>query len=158
MNIDDPDWGPMGPPAGATPTGGLLPPSVCPQPCPVTVDILLCRPRSHPQVPVDPFGDPKWSPPGVRVVPEWETRDVKPLPGGPVLIGPGGQFVYPTPMLPEGSRGLPTAAGVLSDLDDDTAPTPVAAGIVLPAFLRQIPWWGWAALAVLLLRRRRRSR
>lgn len=156
MTLDDVDH-PFGVPSAPGGSGGLLPPSVCPQPCPITVDVLLCRPRANPQIPVDPFGDPKFTPPGVRTVPEWETKGVKPLPGGPVLVGPGGQYVYPTPMLPAGPRGLPIAAGELSEFDVDVTPAPAAlTGFTLPAWVSTIPWWAWAAAAVFLLRRRRR--
>ena len=142
-------WGGQLP--AANPMDDILPPSVCPQPCPTTVRADLCLPPRRPVSPwdsPDPFGDPSFSPPGVRVVPEWETGNgVKNATGaGSALVGPGGMFVFPMPKLPTAARGPVVPAGEsVGPPGSVSTPAPARTGL-----LQKIPWWGWVAGAVVV--------
>jgi len=137
-------WGPQdfAPPS---PTNDLLPPALCPQPCPVRVDLDFCRPQPWPHTSDDRWGDPRTLvPPGVRTEPGWTPDAIKASPGGPVLVGPEGTFIYPAPELPVTKTGLPIAGGgVLSPEGAGVANAallPSKASLQLP----KLPWWGWA--------------
>jgi len=143
-------WPQTGP---ANPAEGILPPMECPQPCPTTVRQDLCVPQGPSAAwRTDPFGDPaQFVPPGVRTVPEYTPVGVKSVPGGSALVGPGGQFVFPTPKLPRGPRGAAVPAGEVVGLPgaiDAGRRLPADAGVQTSARFR-IPWWGWAAAALL---------
>jgi hypothetical protein len=140
----------------SNPLDEILPPADCPQPCPTTVRSDLCAPRKRPLGPwddPDEFGDPAYSPPGVRTVPEWETTGVKSVPGGPALVGPAGAFVFPTPKLPEEPRGAAVPAGEVVGSPGAVTPQAVVdpSGII-PAARKpfRIPWWGWIAAGVVV--------
>ena len=142
-------WGGQVP--DANPMDDILPPSVCPQPCPTTVRADLCAPSGRPASPwdsPDPFGDPSFSPAGVRTVPEWETNNgVKSVPGGSALVGPGGMFVFPAPQLPASPRGTVVPAGVAVGPPGAVS---TAAPTKSKGLLQQIPWWGWIAAGVVV--------
>lgn len=131
----------------------ILGPRACPQPCPTTVDVNLCMPRKRPGSPwdePDEFGDPAYSPPGVRVVPEWEPAGVKSVPGGPALVGPGGSFVFPTPKLPAEPRGTAVPAGEVVGPPGAVTGGPKGAPAKTVGAKKKfsIPWWGWLAMGV----------
>ncbi len=159
MYRDADAWPQMGP---ANPMDDMLPPMECPQACPTTVRADLCRPQMpRSEWDQDPFGDPsEYVPPGVRTVPEYTPAGVKSAPGGPALVGPGGQFVFPTPKLPAGPRGTAVPAGESvgpPGAIDAGRKLPPAAGVQTSARRGfRIPWWGWIAgglLVVQVLRR-----
>lgn len=147
-------WPMQGP---ANPMDDIAPPGECPQPCPTTVRADLCfpQPRVGRQAwgPSDPFGDPaEFIPPGVRTIPEYTPNGVKSVPGGPALVGPGGQFVFPTPKLPSTPRGTAVPAGEVVG-----SPGAIDAGRPLerPAGVQtatrrgfRMPWWAWVVAGV----------
>ena len=89
---------------------------------PVPVDRRFCAPRRPPDY-FQPDGTPTWT---------------KPTPGGPVLYGPNGSMVVPTPTLPETPLGLPGNGGEV--VGDEGA---IRAATVEGGFR----WWPWALLA-----------
>lgn len=142
---------PPAPPA-PSPMNDLLPPSQCPQPCPISVDLDFCSPQPWPRTTTDRWGDPHTVvPPGVRTEPYWTPGAIKACPGGPILIGPDGTFIYPAPRLPETARGLPIAAGGtigptgVDFVQEHLVPTPLTR-------LQRVPWWGWAIAAVVAVK------
>ena len=145
----------------ANPIDAILPPSVCPQPCPVTVQASLCRRPAIPRQDTDAWGDPRQLiPPGVRTIPEWSLTGIKKTPGGPILVGKGGMFVAPSPLLPSQPRGRVVAAGEEIGLlgavygADNSAVIDESLG-ARPARPR-VPLWGWALGALVLMRMVRR--
>lgn len=152
---DDIDGWPMQAPRNQA--DDIAPSGECPQPCPVTVRADLCLP----QMPAsewdpDPFGDPKqWVPPGVRTVPEYTPSGVKTTPGGPALVGPGGEFVFPSPKLPSEPRGTVVPAGERvgppGSVDAGRTRAP-AAGVQTSARGFRIPWWAWLVAGALVIR------
>ena len=135
-------------PPTPTPTSGLLPPGVCPMPCPVRVDLDFCAPQPWPHTTDDRWGDPHAIvPPGVRTEPYWTPGAIKASPGGPILLGPDQTYLYTSPRLPDNPRGLPIpAGGVIGPAGTELArETLVPVGA--PWFAR-VPWWGWVIAAV----------
>lgn len=142
------DWiRPPAPPA-PTPTSGLIPPAFCPQPCPVRVDLDFCAPPPWPRTTDDRWGDPRSIvPPGVRTEPYWTPGAIKASPGGPVLMGPQGAYIYPAPQLPAGATGRPVAAGGVLDPGGALRAREMIAPIDAPWYART-PWWAWTIAAV----------
>jgi len=137
-------------PVGApSPLDAILPPASCPQACPHEVQLNLCTPQAGPNTNSDAFGDPEeFIPPGVRTMPEWTPVGVKNGTGGTTLVGPAGQFVFPSPMLSSAPRGPVVPAGESVGLPGAISdPGPATAGL-----FGRIPWWGYAIGAVILVK------
>lgn len=138
----------ISPPAPAAPSpNNFFPPSRCPQPCPIRVDLDFCAPQPWPQQTDDRWGDPQTIvPPGVRTEPYWTPGAIKAFPGGPILVGPDQSYIYPAPRLPDG-RGLPIAAGGVIGPAGAELARETLAPVDAPWWMR-VPWWGWAIGAV----------